>query len=440
MNPTEPKHLQPPQVLPVTLSAFHLPEGFSGLHTQSGIEVSLPKSETGVQTPFKAIVSESTNRNLLLKSFYDSNVRGKAFDGAENVFSSLADSGISRCAFTTTFGIMKGEPLLNDQTAPQFRVDGLSCVPFVHQGHFFSPGFLVCDHIFCRQEYETQFVAVLSIDFLRAYFIRVQFSKQGWMIQLPPPPPTQISELRIYTDGCCLSNGVAAGDSESKPARGGYGIYFPNLPNGWDIYGALASSVGHTNQKAELTAVIRALQFVRLRKMPCENISIFTDSKYAVQGLNEWIPHLWRPNGYRTTTNRAVVNADLFTSLDEEVSLWTKSGIPVTLSHVPREQNKEADALAKLGATSSTPSITLSNPDKGTQMEAGAKAMGMPEKGGKIGAKAQVKNSLLVDGRPSMILGKGVIEEMMPLVQFTPDDDHWAEWQPVGGKREMLIV
>ncbi|KAF6228966.1 hypothetical protein HO133_007079 [Letharia lupina] len=176
------------ELLRVILSAFHLPPGISALHMQSGIQVSLPKSEAGAPTQFKAIVSDCTNKNLLLKSFYDAKVRGKVFDRTKCVLSTLADNGISRCAFTSTFGMMQGQSWLNDQTAPQFKVDGLSRVPFMHQGYFFSPGFLICNHIFCRQEYETQFVAILSLDFLWEYFIRAQFHKKGWMIQLPPPP------------------------------------------------------------------------------------------------------------------------------------------------------------------------------------------------------------------------------------------------------------
>ncbi len=74
--------------------------------------------------------------------------------------------------------MMQGQPLLNDQTAPQSKVHGISNLPFMHQGHFFSPDFLICDHIFCRQEYETQFVAVLSLYFLLEYFIRTQFSEK----------------------------------------------------------------------------------------------------------------------------------------------------------------------------------------------------------------------------------------------------------------------
>lgn len=295
----------------------------------------------------------------------------------------------------------------------------------MHQGYFFSPDFLICDHIFCRQEYEEIFVAVLSLDFLRKYFIQAQYNKKGWMIQLPPSPPTEINELAIYTDGCCLSNALAAGDTEPKPARGGYGIHFPTLPNGWDMYGALASSDGHTNQKAELTAVIRALQLVRLRRVQCGKLSIFTDSKYVVQGLNEWIPYLWRSNGYRTAKNHVVVNAELFKSLDVEVTLSMERGIPVTLSHVPREQNKKADALAKLGAASGMPSMTLRRPDEGSIKEAGVKIQKKMSSVSKRGAKVDRVGR---DGRPDMILGSDFIEEMNSLVQWSPDGVYWAEW------------
>lgn len=443
MNPAKDAGTQL-QPLPVILSALHLPPGISALHLQSGIEVYLPKSGTRAPIRFKAVVSESTNMNLLLKSFYDANVSGKVFDETEYVLSSLADQGISRCAFTTTFGMMKGQPTLNDQTAPQFRVGGLSHVPFTHQGYLFSPAFLICDHIFCRQEYETEFVAVLSLDFLREYFIRAQFTEEGWMIQLPPPPPAQINELPIFTDGCCMYNGKATQDPEAKPAAGGYGIHFPTLPNGWDMYGALAVGSKHTNQKAELIAVIRALQLVRLRKIPCGRISIFTDSKYAVHGLNDWIPDLWRSNGYRTTKNCDVVNADLFRSLDEEVSRSIESGIPVMLSHVPRGKDRKADALSKLGAASGVPFMTLGKPDKGNSKEAGVKSMGKPDKAKKKGAEAEAKGSGREDGRPEIILGKNVFKEWRPLVQWSPDGVYWAKWDSTGESlesgMEMLVV
>lgn len=162
---------------------------------------------------------------------------------------------------------------------------------------------------------------MLGLDFLQYYYIRTQWTETGWTIQLPPPTTERIEELTIYTDGCCLSNGqVAVEGSEVSSPRGGYGIHFPSLPHGWDMRGALSQDKTNTNHRAELTAVIRALQIVRRRGLRCGRIALFTDSDYAVQGLNEWIPR-WRQKGYRTSKNRGVVNADLFRVLDQEASL-----------------------------------------------------------------------------------------------------------------------
>ena len=426
------------QPLPVMLSALHLPPGISALHELSGIEVFLPNPDAACPIRFKAIISECTSHNLLLKSFYNANVRGKVFNKNKYVLSPMETLGVSRCAFTTLFSKMKGEPWLNDQMAPQFNVDGMSRVPFTHQGYSFSPAFLICDHIFCRQEYETQFVAVLGLEFLREYFIRAQSSEKGWIIQLPPPCLTQISELPVFTDGCCLHNGNTAHDSEVPPALGGYGIHFPTLPNGWDMYGALASGDSHTNQKAELTAVLRALQIVRLRKIPCAKISIFTDSKYAVDGLNDWIPNLWRSNGYLTAKKRGVVNADLFKFLDEEVSLSIKNGVPVTLNHVPREQNREADALSKRGAASSRQPMTLGIPHKGTSKGGGDKTMGKAENNGKGGGPPKAKGGHGEHGRPKLTLGKKTFETTKALAQWSPDGVYWVDWQSNGSSGEKL--
>lgn len=429
------------QPLSVMLSALHLPSPISALHNLSGVEVFLPDSDTASSIRFKAIISETTSHNLLLRSFYDANICGKIFNRTEYVLSPLPTFGISRCAFTTPFSWMTGESSLNDQIAPQFDVDGVSYIPFTHQGHSFSPQFLVCGHIFCRQEYESQFVAVLGLRFLREYFIRAQSTGKGWTIQLPPPCLVQISVLPIFTDGCCLNNGNAAQDPEAKPALGGYGIHFPNLPDGWDIYGALASGGPHTNQKAELTAVIRALQIVRLRNVPCEKISIFTDSKYAVQGLNDWIPNIWRSNGYHTAKKRVVVNADLFRSLDKEVSLSIKNGVPVTLEHVPREQNRKADALSKWGAASTVPSISLSNPHKGANKGGGDGTTGKGEEDGNGGGPLKAKDSNGKDDRPGLIFGKNLCEMTKPLVQWTPDGYYWVKYNDCSGETiEMLVV
>ena len=422
------------QPLLVTLSALHLPPPTSALHYLSGIELFLPNSDTAPPIRFKAIITECTSHSLLLKSFYEANICGKAFNGTEIRLSPMATLGISHCAFTTRFSMMTG----NDQMAPQFDVEGVSRISFAHQGYFFRPSFMICDHIFCRQEYETQFVAVLGLDFLREYFIRAQPSEKGWMIQLPPPSLVKISELLVFTSGCCLHDGKAAYDPEAPSALGGYGIHFPTLPNGWDMYGPLASDEPHTNQNAELIAVIRALQIVRLRKIPCEKISIFSDAKYAVDGLNDGIPNLRLSNGYPTAGKRVFVNVDIFRSFDEEVSLSTENGVPMTLNHVPREQNRKAFTLSKRGAASSRPSMTLSYLHKGTSKGGGNEARANPEKHGQDGRPPKAGSGNGKDGRLELILGEKKFDRTRPLVQWSPDGDYLVEWQPNESSGERL--
>ena len=110
----------------------------------------------------------------------------------------------------------------------------------------------------------------------------------------------------------------------------------------------------------------------------------------------------------------------------------------MTLSHVPREQNRKADALSKLGAASSVPSLTLSNPNRGSNNEAGVETTGKLDKGCKKGGEAKVKCGDGEDGRPGMILGKKLFEKTRPLVQWSPDGVYWAEWQSIGGPGESL--
>jgi hypothetical protein len=103
---------------PITLSALHLSAPLSALHKQSGIELVLPKSTTNGPERFKATIMESNTENLILKPFFTANIQDKIFDGIKYAKTPLANAGISRCAFTTTFRRMQGQP---DFTIKQHR-------------------------------------------------------------------------------------------------------------------------------------------------------------------------------------------------------------------------------------------------------------------------------------------------------------------------------
>ena len=93
----------------------------------------------------------------------------------------------------------------------------------------------------------------------------------------------------------------------------------------------------------ELTAAIMALKEI---KEPCE-IILYTDSKYVLQGIEEWI-HNWKKRGWKGANKRPVKNIELWKELDElrdEHNIkwnWVKG-------HSGDPGNETADMLANRG-------------------------------------------------------------------------------------------
>ncbi|KAK8169350.1 ribonuclease H-like domain-containing protein [Phyllosticta citrichinensis] len=115
-----------------------------------------------------------------------------------------------------------------------------------------------------------------------------------------------------------------------------------------------------TNQRAELFGVQNGLEMdlQAATRQPhgadCPTVSycnfvIATDSKYAVQGITEYLPE-WKTNGFRTSNGRLPVNEAQFCEIDETMSNYEELGYGVALWYVPRLFNAIADEIAKEGA------------------------------------------------------------------------------------------
>ena len=134
----------------------------------------------------------------------------------------------------------------------------------------------------------------------------------------------------IYTDGACRGN----------PGPGGWGVLIEHGESSKQLYGG---EIATTNNKMELTAAIMALKEI---KEPCE-IILYTDSKYVLQGIEEWI-HNWKKRGWRGANKKPVKNIDLWKELDElrdEHNIkwnWVKG-------HSGDPGNETADMLANRG-------------------------------------------------------------------------------------------
>ena len=161
------------------------------------------------------------------------------------------------------------------------------------------------------------------------------------------------TEILIYTDGACLNNGQA------NPTGGWAFVYRPASSLAPRSYGTLSrrlentgptgAPAAQTSNRAELRAVIGALQF-RQWAGEAERLVIATDSSYAVNGATEWARG-WETNGWRTAKGQPVANRDLWELLLKNIrELWS-SGVDILFWRIDRSLNVEADRAAKDAAS-----------------------------------------------------------------------------------------
>ena len=132
-----------------------------------------------------------------------------------------------------------------------------------------------------------------------------------------------MKEVKIYTDGSCLNNG-------QPEASAGWAI----VVNG-DIQDTASGKLPgekQTNNRAELYALLEALRWVQ--NHPGVKASIYSDSKIAIDGM--------------LGNSQRKANRDIWEQIEE---LCPKVAGQLTgVGHVDREDNKEADDLARKAA------------------------------------------------------------------------------------------
>ncbi|MDA7575857.1 ribonuclease HI [Gammaproteobacteria bacterium] len=142
-----------------------------------------------------------------------------------------------------------------------------------------------------------------------------------------------MKQVIIYTDGACRGN----------PGPGGWGalIRFDSVEK--EIFGGQANT---TNNQMELSAAIEGLSILT---EPC-NVELFTDSKYVMDGITQWIQN-WKKNNWRTAAKKDVKNKELWQKLDQLIAQhqvqwhWVKG-------HSGDAGNEAADLLANKGIDS----------------------------------------------------------------------------------------
>lgn len=101
------------------------------------------------------------------------------------------------------------------------------------------------------------------------------------------------------------------GASKGNPGAGGFGVVII-FPEGKAV--ELGGFEKHTtNNRMELAGAISALGEVLKRE---EEILVYTDSKYLINGMTGWI-YGWQKNGWRTKDKKEVSNKELWEKLAE---------------------------------------------------------------------------------------------------------------------------
>jgi len=137
-------------------------------------------------------------------------------------------------------------------------------------------------------------------------------------------------KITIYTDGAAKGN----------PGKAGWGVI---VMVGEKVH-EMGGRVDHaTNNQMELTAPIEALKYLGKHKIDGE-IEIFSDSKYVILGITEWI-HGWIRNGWRNAAKKPVVNQELWEDL-HALNTEFKPKWNYVKGHNGDKWNERADIIA----------------------------------------------------------------------------------------------
>ncbi len=137
-----------------------------------------------------------------------------------------------------------------------------------------------------------------------------------------------LPEVTIYTDGACTGN----------PGPGAYGVVL--------LYKNIRKEISRgfrktTNNRMELMALIAGLSSLQEK---CR-VTLYTDSKYVADSINQGWAERWQAQGWRRTKRERALNPDLWEELlalleEHQISvIWVKG-------HAGNPENERADALA----------------------------------------------------------------------------------------------
>jgi ribonuclease HI len=140
--------------------------------------------------------------------------------------------------------------------------------------------------------------------------------------------------LVIWSDGSSLGN----------PGPGGYGVIIASKKFG-EVIELAGSKVTTTNNEMEMTAVVAALSYAINNT---QEVHIFTDSSYLIQGVTTWM-YGWKRNNWAKADGEEIKNRFLWETIYSLVGERGRNTLHWhhVPSHVGIPGNERVDTLAR---------------------------------------------------------------------------------------------
>lgn len=171
----------------------------------------------------------------------------------------------------------------------------------------------------------------------------------------PAKASTPKKQVDVFTDGSQIK------DTKNKTYKTlGVGWAFIIKVDKVNIFQKSSGLKEGTNQRAELYAIFKALEYLTKNNIMDSTITIYTDSEYSIKCITKWAAS-WKRNGWKKAgTSTPVKHRELIEpSVDMVASLKDKNTI--RFQHVRSHQattnyisqgNDEADKLASAASKS----------------------------------------------------------------------------------------
>ncbi len=145
----------------------------------------------------------------------------------------------------------------------------------------------------------------------------------------------EFPEVNIYSDG----------GAEPNPGKGGFGVIMTYKEHKKEFYQGYELT---TNNRMELMGVIFGLEQLKRPSM----VTVYTDSKYVVDAINNGWAEKWRANNWYRTRKEKAINPDLWDKLLELISMQESVTFNWIKGHAGHTENERCDELANIALNS----------------------------------------------------------------------------------------